>query len=775
MNTRLKQNIDQGWKFRRGQVAGAQKMDFDASQWTDVNLPHDWSIEGPVSEANTPQMGFYPKGIGWYRRDLMLDSSLSGRRICLEFEGVFTNSTLWVNGGQVGTHAFGYTGVVYDITPFVRCDGRPNVLAMQVDGREGDGWWYEGRGIYRHVWLIATDPLHVAKWGTFISTPRISESQATIRIQTTIQNDSHREQDCTLRTSVLDAQGNTVACLESEAAVLPKGKAAFSQETEITSPQLWSPDSPYLYNARTEVISNGKTVDAYETPFGVRWFEFTADRGFFLNGKHVQLRGWNIHNDFGGLGCALPDRANYKTIEAMKQAGCNFVRSAHHDASPSLMEACDRLGLLVWGETRYFCGDGKDVTKFPEAFPPLRDLIRRNRNHPSIICWGLANTAGGQDHELVFANHLRAMHEIAHEEDPTRPTAFACEGNADAIANGFGFVTDIAGYNGGGMRIHDRDHDRHPNRKCMISETWACCGARGVYQERRSPDSREGPANGLAQPAGGIYRCVGQYWSMYNACSQVEAEWLQQDGRPWLAGGSLWVGIDYLGESNGWPMPCGQFGVLDLCRFPKDSVYFFLQEWTSAPMVHIFPHWTWPGKEGQVIDVWGYTNCDSVELFLNENSLGIRERKPLGHMEWKAPYQPGTLRAAARRGGKIVTGQEYKTAGAPAVIKLCADRADILADGQDVSFVTVSIEDHNGVFVPTADNAIKIEIEGNGRILGLCSGDPGSHDNPKATNPMKAFNGLLLVIVQGDGRPGAISVKTSSNGLSSQSLVLHAR
>jgi beta-galactosidase len=235
------------------------------------------------------------------------------------------------------------------------------------------------------------------------------------------------------------------------------------------------------------------------------------------------------------------------------------------------------------------------------------------------------------------------------------------------------------------------------------------------------------------------------------------------------------VGIDYLGESNGWPMPCGQFGVLDLCRFPKDSVYFFLQEWTSAPMVHIFPHWTWPGKEGQVIDVWGYTNCDSVELFLNENSLGIRERKPLGHMEWKAPYQPGTLRAAARRGGKIVTGQEYKTAGAPAVIKLCADRADILADGQDVSFVTVSIEDHNGVFVPTADNAIKIEIEGNGRILGLCSGDPGSHDNPKATNPMKAFNGLLLVIVQGDGRPGAISVKTSSNGLSSQSLVLHAR
>jgi beta-galactosidase len=752
--------IDADWRFEPSDVAGADQVDFDDAAWQSVNLPHDWTAAGPFSPAHSKYNGYLPRGLGWYRKHLTLDSSFAGRQVYLEFEGVFRNSTFWVNGRKAGTHASGYTGAVYDLTPYLHCDGKENILAMRVDGRRGEGWWYEGCGIYRHVWLINTDNVHVANWGTFVTTPEVSEAQATIHIRTTVQNDSPGEQGCLLQTQILDPQGQSVGRARNEARISLKSASVVTQEVTISNPRLWSPDSPSLYRVRTRLLISSNNVDATETPFGIRWFEFTADRGFFLNGRHLQLRGACIHHDFGGLGVALPDRANEKTVEVLKRMGCNFLRSSHNDAAPSLVEACDRLGLLVWAETRYL---GPART----AGPPLRDLIRRNRNHPSIICWSLANTAGSTNG--VETEYLKELNRVAHEEDLTRPTAFACEGNADANANGFALVTDIMGYNGGGMGIDDRDHRLYPRRKMLVSEFSSGRGARGVYQERAAPSA---PVETLGD--GRTMRQAGQYFSIYNLCRSHEAEWSHIAKRPWLAGGAMWSGIDYGGETAGWPIVTSQFGVLDRCRFPNDAYFYYVQEWTAQPMVHLFPHWTWPGKEGQAIELWCYSNCDTVELVLNGKSLGLQSRRPLTHRAWKVPYEPGTLLARGSVAGKVVATEELKTAGAPARIQLTADRVSLSANGTDLSFITATIQDGEGTPVPTADNEIAFDVTGAGKLIGLCSGDPASHENPKTTQ-MKAFNSLLLAIVQTDTRGGDIAVKASSPGLAAATLELDGR
>jgi len=432
---------------------------------------------------------------------------------------VYRNSTLWVNGQKAGTRRSGYTGVIYDITPYVHCDGQLNLVAVRVDGREGEGWWYEGCGIYRHAWLITTDKIHVANWGTFITTPQVSATGAVVRVRITVENDTASDQSCRLKTDLLDAQGKSVAMFQSEVTVGAKSSQDIMQETTIANPHLWSPDNPYLYRARNEVVVGGKSVDVCESPFGVRWFEFTADRGFFLNGRHLQLRGMCIHHDFGGLSVALPDRADEKTVEIMKRMGCNFLRSAHNDPAPSLLEACDRLGLLVWAETRYL---GPSNT----AAPPLRDLIRRDRNHPSIICWSLADTAGSEDDRET--RYLKDLNQVAHREDPSRPTAFACEDNADANANGFALVTDIMRYNGGGMGKDDRDHQLYPQRKMLVSEFSSGRGARGVYEEKilaRVTTEKLGDGRTVTN--------AGQYFSTYDLCRSHEAEWSHIAQRPW--------------------------------------------------------------------------------------------------------------------------------------------------------------------------------------------------------------------------------------------------
>ncbi len=496
-------------------------------------------------------------------------------------------------------------------------------------------------------------------------------------------------------------------------------------------------------------------VDRYETPFGIRWFGFTPDKGFFLNGKHLQLRGMCIHHDYGGLGCALPDRANYQTLEVAKKMGVNIIRSSHNDAAPSLMRACDEMGILLWAETRYLGSDDYSVSS-------LVDLIRRARNHPSIICWSLANTAGHDD--IRETEMLKVMNDHAHKEDPTRPTAFACEANGDPNKSGFAFVTDIMGYNGGGMGKDDRDHKLYPDRKMLISEFSSGRGARGNYK-REITTRTETLGDGRIVPVSG------QLASIYDLCRSHESEWGHIAGRPHLAGGFMWSGIEYGGETDGWPVVTSQFGVFDLCRFRKDTYYYYLQEWTDKPMVHIFPHWNW--KEGDTIDVWCYSNCDEAELFLNGKSLGRQAKVPLGHMEWKVPFHAGVLSAKGFIKDHVAAETEVKTAGVPCRLNTSADRTSIKADGDDLSFITVNICDKDGNRIPTADHVIEVEVTG-GKLLGVCSGNPMSHEDP-GIGEMKAFNGMLLAVVQSYDRAGKISVKVKSEGLGPDSIVLKAK
>ncbi|MEI6425461.1 MAG: sugar-binding domain-containing protein, partial [Lentisphaerota bacterium] len=521
MDSRRK--IDSEWRFQYGDIAGAQVEGFDDSAWRQVNLPHDWSIEGSFSQEHFIEArydakhlegradSYLPKGTGWYRKSLSIDETFTDKKVYIEFEGVFRNSTLWVNGQRVGNHRSGYTGVVYDITPWLHSKGEVNVLAVQVDAREMEGWWYEGAGIYRHVWLMVKPALHLAPWGIVVTTANVSYSSAVVNVRTCLLNNDAKAQRARLHTTVEDDQGNPVGSIETETELDAGQEAELIQEITVADPRLWSPEQPKLYCVRSEVNASGSDLDSRETFFGIRWFEFTADKGFFLNGKPLQLRGGNIHHDFGGLGTALPDRANFKTVEVLKEMGCNIIRSAHNPASPSLMDACDKLGMLLWAETRNL---------YPEngALDDLRDLIIRDRNHPCIILWGLANTAGSNDGRLT--RYLRQLNELAQQLDNSRPTTVGLEGNADANANGFAGVTDVVGYNGGGIGIDERDHRLFPGRKILISEFSSGRGARGIYMETAPADSESETLGD-----GRVMKRGGHYCSEFDLCRSHEQEW----------------------------------------------------------------------------------------------------------------------------------------------------------------------------------------------------------------------------------------------------------
>ena len=765
--SRIRTSIDRDWRFVMTDVPGGQAEEYDDSSWAAVRVPHDWTVDCLPDRVHfVPQFrvaghlewmsdSFLPKTIGWYRRHLTLPEAWRQRRIYLEFEGVFRNCTVWVNGRQAGQHLWGYPGFVLDITPLVRFGDAGNVLAVRVDSTECEGWWCEGSGIYRHVWLQAVEPLHVEPWGTFLATPQVSEARAAVAASTTVRNAGPGEARAVLQTTILDAAGAAVAAGRCDIAVPAGGVGQFRQELAVDSPRLWSPQEPNLYRAVTAIHADGRTVDDCQTTFGIRWYEFTADRGFFLNGLRLQIRGANIHHDFGGLGTALPDRANGKTVEVLKEMGCNALRPGHIAAAPALMDACDRLGMLLFAETRYLPLAGPE-----ETTPPLLEMIRRDRNHPCILLWTLGNT-GGEPHGCRhMTDRLQALHDAARRADPTRPTSVALEGNADANENGFAMVTDLVGYNGGGMNgKDDLDHQRYPQRRIHISEYAGRLGARGVY--RHSATEYRTP---YISSAGKAYKMRGNYFDQYNLCKGHEAHWAHISERPWLPGGLMWAGIEYRGEAAGWPTVNSQYGPFDICRFRKDLYYYYKQEWCNEPMVHAFPHWTWPGREGQTINVWCYSNCDEVELSLNGTSLGRKPAQRLEHLEWSVPYEPGVLSARGIKGGHVLCRQDIPTAGLPVALRAEADRTTLAADACDLSFVTLSVHDGHGVFVPTADNFIKVTVEGRGRLLGMCSGDPRSHE--LARSPvMRAFNGLLLATVQSDEQPGPITLIARSSEL----------
>jgi beta-galactosidase len=792
--------FDAGWKFALKDAAteGAEVADFDDAAWRDVNLPHDFSIEGTFSEEHPAAFGggYLPGGIGWYRKTFTLTPEQRGKQVSVEFDGVYKNADVWINGYHLGHRPYGYSSYAYELTPYLN-EGE-NVLAVRADNSEQpDTRWYTGSGIHRHVWLTATEALHVAHWGTYVhlldARGEPGEELTTIAVQTRVVNQGDDESACTLFTEIVDADGQVVASEESLHPIAVDQEHEFMQRLRVPHAHLWSIEDPYLYTVRSTVREGGRVTDVYETPLGIRTIEFHVDHGFMLNGKRVKINGVCLHHDAGCLGAAVPERVWERRLELLKEMGCNGIRTSHYPPSPELLDMCDRMGFVVmdeafdeWAQSRYAYGYHDDFDEWAEE--DLVAMLHRDRNHPSVVMWSIGNEIPEQTRP-EGVEIARWMVDVCHREDPTRPTVSACDLiEAPYAASGptlqaFMEALDIVGYNyvdrwaERSYKYYSLDRDRFPERKFIGSENRSHGGVRGAYS--------------LETQGGGFRR--GPYYSRMIAVEQL---WKFTKNHDYVAGDFMWTGIDYLGESR-WPAKNSSSGPIDLCGFPKDGFYFYQSQWSDKPMVYAFPHWNWAGHEGDVLPVICYTNCESVELFVNGKSWGVKSyayahngfdrtksfwdqnfSPPVWpttadmHLSWDVPYEPGTLRMVGRINGEVVCEREVATAGEPAAIELTVDRETILTDPRDVAHVTVRALDAAGHPVPMADHLITFEVEGEGRIIGVDNGNPTSHE-PFQANERKLFNGLALAIVQSTGAAGSIRVTATSPGLQGQSVTVN--
>jgi beta-galactosidase len=745
-------------------IADAASPDFDDGDWRAIDLPHDWAVElapvpgrDPAKDDSHAMHGSRPLGrlfpetsIGWYRRKFDLPSADSGSRLSLEFDGVFRNCMAMFNGFAVGRNESGYAPFRIDVTDFANRGGR-NTLVLRLDATEGEGWFYEGAGIYRHVWLVKTDPLHIPQWGVSVRS-MLNGTAAVIAVATEITNEGAATRSCLVVSTFLDAAGRAAARTISPAVTIPAGAThSVAQSVRIENAALWSPDAPNLYSLRTQIVSGAHVLDDMVTPFGVRSAHFDAENGFFLNGKPLKLKGTCNHQDFAGVGSALPDALLAARVAKLKEMGSNAYRCAHNPPAQELLDACDRLGMLVIDETR--C-----MSSAEEGLSELARMVRRDRNHPSIILWSIGN----EEHDLqgtetgghvaqTMRGHILAL-------DPTRPITAAID---DPKAWGLG-ITPALDVMGGNYRIDQlvEFHDRIPNTPLVCTEIASSVDTRGIYIPN------------LASGYVVAYDTEAPWWG-----STHEAAWSLVANHPFLSGGFVWAGFDYRGEPTPqieFPNNSSQCGLMDLCGFPKDNYFYYRAWWSDAPMLHLFPHWSWPGHERQAISVWCHTNLDRVELFLNGVSQGARDVMPNKHVEWSVRYAPGVLEARGWRGGRVVLTARRETVGAAAQIALGSDRAVIAADGEDVALVKAEIWDARGRLVPTAASMVTFEIYGPGRIIGVGNGDPRSLEPDKASQ-RSAFNGLCLAVVQAAKTPGVIMLRASAPDLPTASLMIDAQ
>jgi beta-galactosidase len=734
---------------RRGSPGPAQP-DFDASQWAPVDLPHDWAVDLPfvgddrnlVGHGCKPLGRAYPEtSIGWYRRTFDVPDTDAGRRLALEFDGVFRDAIVIVNNHFAGRNLSGYAPFRFDITDLVNY-GQPNTLVVRADATEGEGWFYEGAGIYRHVWLDKTAPLHVAHWGTFV-TSQVAAASAVVTVETAVANDADQAAACHLVTAIVDGSGRTVATATSAAASVPAwGRHSFRQQVPVPRPALWSIEAPHLYRAVTRVVTAAGTVDRYQTPFGIRTVHFDADRGFFLNGRPVKIKGTCNHQDHAGVGSALPDRLQSFRIEKLKAMGSNAYRTSHNPPTPELLDACDRLGMLVLDETRM-------MASTDEGLSELERMVLRDRNHPCVFCWSIGNEEPDQG-TARGARVAETMKRRVHELDPTR---LVTEAMNNSWGRGLSAVVDVQGFNYGHAQQIDAYHQQFPTKLTMGTEVGSTVSTRGIYEN----DREKGYVSAYDRNFPGWASTAEEWWSTY-------------DARPWVAGGFVWTGFDYRGEPTpyGWPCINSHFGILDTCGFPKDNFYYYQAWWSGQPVLHLFPHWNWAGREGQDIEVWCHTNLDRVELFLNGASLGSQDVKKDSHVAWKVPYAPGVIEARGFKAGKQMLTDRRETTGAPAGVLLEPDRTSISADGADLSVVVARIVDAQGRLVPTAGNEVTFAVTGPGRIIGVGNGDPSSHE-PDRASKRSAFNGRCMALVQAGTTAGEIRIEASSPGLAAAS------
>jgi beta-galactosidase len=716
--------MDLGWKFRLGDQWGTgERLDkagasggpagvkFSDRGWRDVNLPHDWAVELPFDPKADEAHGFKPVGpgygdtsVGWYRRSFPLAEADKSRRLWLEFDGAFRDCRVFLNGYLIGHHESGYSGFRYDITDAANYGGN-NVLAVRVDASEFEGWFYEGAGIYRHVWLVKTSPLAVAPDGTFVYSEfpnNVPQGPAAIHVETRLLNASDNSADAAVQCQILDPDGKPVAQFEQTAAVNASDFKTVLQVSSVPSPVLWSPETPRLYKLVTTVALGGRVVDRTETEFGIRTLAFDADKGFLLNGRPYFVKGTCNHQDHAGVGIAMPDALQYFRVARLKEMGCNGIRTAHGAPTPELLEACDHLGMLVLDENRLLGSDAANLGR-------LEDMIRRDRNHPSVFIWSLFNEEWRQS-KPDGGRAAKTMQSRVHRLDPTRKCTCAAS-NGDRY-DGVNSVMDVRGWNYS-LELVDSYHQAHPAQPNIGTEPNGNPGTRGIY------------ANDLGRGYMNAYEDEYRGWNI-----TAEAAWKIFAARPWLSGQFVWTGFDYRGEPSvqDWPCNIAPFGIVDLCGFPKDVFFYYQSWWSDRTVLHLFPHWNWAGKEGQDIYVRCYSNCEEVELFLNGESLGRKRMSKNSDLRWKVKYAPGALVAKGYKNGQAVAEDKAETAGPPAAVRLAGDRASIHADGEDLGIVTVGIVDAQGRLVPTAGNLVTFDLSGPGAILGVGNGDPSCHE-----------------------------------------------
>ncbi len=766
-------SFNRDWSFRLGD-----------GQWRQLDLPHDWSIEGEFSEKHPSGTGggALPGGLGWYRKTFTIPLAARGKQIFIEFDGVYRNSEVWINDQYLGKRPYGYSSFQYELTPHLNFGAKPNLITVKVDNsQQPNSRWYSGSGIYRNVWLTTLDPVHVEHWGTYWTTPEVNSQSATVVFKTRVKNGSTSAAPVNLTTIILDANGRDVVRATENGIAAQGSNNEVSQTLTVPSPQLWSDERPYLYRIVSQLEQNGRVLDRYETPLGIRTFRFDVDKGFFLNGKPVKIRGVCNHHDLGSLGAAVNTRAMERQLEMLKAMGVNGLRTSHNPPAPELLELTDRMGFIVMDEA--FDVWKKEKTKFDYHLDwdewhkrDLEDMVLRDRNHPSVIMWSIGNEVAEQWTNDPAAGRIsKELVAIVRNLDKTRPITAACNNvstNNTLLTDG---DLDLIGTNYDHKKIAELQK-MFPGRPIIGTETTSALATRGSYdlpsdQIRRWPRKWDEPFKD-GKPD---FTC-----SSYDNCSAPwgsthEETWKLVKQHDFFSGMFIWTGWDYIGEPTPYPWPSvtSYFGIIDLAGFPKNTYYMYQAEWTNTPVLHVFPHWNW--KQGEQIDVVAYFNADEVELFLNGRSQGTKRKQgDEVRVYWRLPYEPGVLKAVSRKNGRVVLTREVRTAEAPARIELVPDRKTIKADGVDLSFVTVRVVDRNGTPAPFADNLIKFEVNGEATIAGVDNGYQASHESFKGKQ-RKAWNGMALVIIQAKQKPGRIVLKASSTGLAAASVTVQAR
>jgi beta-galactosidase len=722
------------------------KPDFRDSDWTPVCLPHDWAVTLPfvhddsgTGDNQLRSHGYKPLGrrypetsVGWYRREFEIPASDAGRRIWVEFDGAFRDVLVFVNGCFIGRSDNGYVPFRFDLTDFLAY-GAKNFIVLRVDASLGEGWFYEGAGIYRHVWLLKTDAVHLGRWESVVRST-VSGKHAVVHLSTIVENDDNKAQAAKVKWRIIDARGALVATAETlQQSIQPDGSATFRATAKLTHPALWSIGAPNLYHAIVTVETEGKIRDRERVLFGVRSVAFDPDQGFFLNGKSMKIQGTCNHQDHAGVGVALPDRLQWFRLAVLREMGSNAVRTSHNMPTPEWVEACDRMGMMLMCETR-------QASSSAEGLEQLEVMIKRYRNSPSVIIWSIGN----EENELqgpmaeqgarIAATMVRRCHEL----DPSRVVTAGV--NADN-RRGISDAVDLVGFNYH-LDFPDAFHKDYPKHPVFGSETSSAVSTRGEYTTDRKRN--------VVDSYHGVYELPELWWKFYGE-------------RDWTAGGFAWTGFDYRGEPTpfGWPSVSSNFGIVDLCGFPKDYFYYYKAWWRPEPALHLFPHWNWNGKEGSEIPAWVYSNLDEVELLVNGKSAGTQKVPHLGHLEWKVKYEPGLIEARGSKDGKIVLVEKRETTGAPDSIRLTADRTEVKADGEDIAVLKVEILDRQGRRVPTANNKLAFKVSGAGTLIGVGNGDPNCHESDKESR-RSVFNGLAQVILQSTVESGNIYVEAAS-------------